>query len=145
MAGAISRHFTRGVHGNKMKNKKVMMISLFVVATLMVLSAHAKRGAPKKVLPIVYQGVEYRAPEEHMGMVEAWGVKSNRLIWRRQIYVVKYLELETDVQWVFITKMKANDGSLIIENERGYKYALDLQSLEVKVIKGKSVVIWRDR
>ena len=76
-----------------------------------------------------------------MGMVEAWGVESNRMIWRRQIYVVKFIELETDVQWVFITKMNPNSGFLTIENERGYKYSLDLQSLEVEVIEGKAVVM----
>ena len=42
-----------------------------------------------------------------MGCVEAWDKKSNEMIWRRQIYVVKYtVGLERDVQDVFITTLK---------------------------------------
>lgn len=73
-----------------------------------------------------------------MGCVEAW--QGKQLIWRRQIYVVKYdLDLEGDVQDVFITTMERKGKTLIVKNERDSEYHLDLESLEVKVTKGSLI------
>ena len=75
-----------------------------------------------------------------MGFIEARELKSGGLIWSRQIYIVKYdPDLVGDVQDVFIKSITVESNNLIITNERNSKYQLDLDSLEVKVIKGSLV------
>ena len=69
---------------------KRLMVLLAISAMLSVSTVHAKRAAPAKVPPIKVGQIEYRAPTSQMGCVEAWDTKSNEMIWRRQIYVVKY-------------------------------------------------------
>ena len=75
-----------------------------------------------------------------MGSIEAWDKTQNKLIWRRQIYVVKYdVDLEKDVQDVFVKTMKLKDNVLVVTNERTSEYRVDLKSLEVTVIEGSLV------
>jgi hypothetical protein len=110
------------------------------LAVLSVSTAPAKRSAPDEVTPIKSGDIEYRAPHGQMGCVEAWNVKQNDLIWRRQIYVVKYaIGLERDVQDVFITTIELKDKTLIVKNERKSEYELNLESFQVKVLKGSLV------
>ena len=122
--------------------KKFYLISSLLLATLLV---QAKRGAPSEVLPVTVGNIEYSAPHRNgthkqMGFIEARAPKSGELIWSRQIYAVKYdPDLEGDVQDVFIKSITVEGNSLIITNERNSKYQLDLNSLEVKVIKGSWV------
>jgi hypothetical protein len=118
------------------------LIATFILAVSISFSALAKRIAPKDVAPVVRHEVEYRFPmtPDRQGYVEAYD-KSNRLIWSRQIYVVvKDPELESDVQDVFITSAKIEGNTLRIVNERQFEYSLDLETLEVKVIKGAVLV-----
>ena len=122
--------------------KKFYLISSLLLATLLV---QAKRGAPSEVLPVTVGNIEYSAPHRNgthkqMGFIEARAPKSGELIWSRQIYAVKYdPDLEGDVQDVFIKSITVQGNHLIITNERNSKYQLDLNSLEVKVIKGSWV------
>ena len=122
--------------------KKFSLISFLLLATLL---AEAKRGAPAEVLPVTVGNIEYSAPHRNgthrkKGLLEARVPKSGELIWSRQIYTVKYdLDLEGDVQDVFIKSITVEGNHLIITNERNSKYQLDLNSLEVKVIKGSWV------
>jgi hypothetical protein len=121
--------------------KKFSLISFLLLATLL---AEAKRGAPAEVLPVTVGNIEYSAPRngthKQMGFIEARDLKSGKLIWSRQIYAVKYdPDLEGDVQDVFIKSITVEGNHLIITNERNSKYQLDLNSLEVKVIKGSLV------
>ncbi len=120
--------------------KKFYLISSFLL--LATLLAEAKRGAPAEVLPVTVGNIKYSAPHRNgthkqMGFIEARDLKSGKLIWSRQIYAVKYdPDLEGDVQDVFIKSITVEGNHLIITNERNSKYQLDLNSLEVKVIKG---------
>ena len=108
----------------------VLFTSTFVIA---------RRKAPKWVKNIIHKGIKYSAPHDIMGCVAA--TKSTVRIWWKQIYVVKYNPaFETDVQDVFIKNLKIEDDNLIIENEKGYVYLLDLETLEVKVLKGTLIV-----
>ena len=122
--------------------KKFYLISSLLLATLL---AEAKRGAPAEVLPVTVGNIKYSAPHRNgthkqMGFIEARDLKSGKLIWSRQIYAVKYdPDLEGDVQDVFIKSITVEGNHLIITNERNSKYQLDLNSLEVKVIKGSLV------
>jgi hypothetical protein len=100
----------------------------------------AKRVTPSPVPSVVVAGIEYRVthfPVERMGFVEAYDLKTKSLIWTRQIYVViKDPLLEGDVQDVFIKTLTQDGDALIVTNEIGFIYRLDLKSLNVTVIKG---------
>lgn len=75
-----------------------------------------------------------------MGCIDARDIGSGELLWIRQVYVVKYdLDLEGDVQDVFIKNIKVKGNSLIVTNERKSEYQLNLNSLEVKVLNGSRV------
>lgn len=117
-------------------------ISLLALALLVVLPtfAWAKRSPPEKVAPVKAAGVEYRVNHDQMGCVEAWDTASQQLVWRKQIYVVRYdVDLERDVQDVFITSVSVKGEKLLIKNERGSEYELDLAKLQVAVVKGKLI------
>ena len=122
------------------------LLNIGIILFILGLSeSEAKRAVPSKVLPVKVGNIEYSAPHRNrthkqMGFIEARDLKSGQLIWNRQIYTVKYdLDLEGDVQDVFIKSITVQGNSLIIINERNSKYQLDLNSLEVKVIKGSLV------
>lgn len=94
--------------------------------------ALAKRAAPAAVKPVVHGGLEFRAPSEKMGVVEAWDGAAGRMLWEKQVYAVKLdPNLEADVQHVFITKLEVADGALLVTNERGEVYSMDLKTRNV--------------
>ena len=67
-----------------------------------------------------------------MGFVVATDARSRKELWRERIYTVRVNpELERDVQDVFITSLAVENGTLIITNERGDTYALDLATRKV--------------
>ncbi len=102
----------------------------------------AKRAAPKPVQSVRAGNIEYRATTgSYRGdSVEAWDVKENDLLWRRQIFVIQFdPNLERDVQDVHIRQMKLDGQKLLITNENGSKYELDLKTLTVKVLMGQLV------
>ena len=75
-----------------------------------------------------------------MGCVEAWDTISNEMIWRRQIYVVKFVVgLERDIQDVFVKTLDIADNTLVVMNERDSEYALDANTLDVEVLKGSLI------
>jgi len=114
--------------------KKSFIITIITIIPLCAsLVVFAMRLPPKPVDKIVHEGIEYRAPHELMGCIEAWHLKTGVRIWWKQIYAVRYNpKLETDVQDVYITNMKLKGNNLIIKDESGRKYSLNLSSLEVK-------------
>jgi len=125
--------------------KPAMIITVIFVLGIINSPALAKRAEPKPVNPIIKDGIEYSAPLEpnQIGFVIATWQKTKRVIWNRQIYTVKYeykRGLEKDVQWFFISKLRLADNKLIITNELGYEYELDLDSLSVKVLKSSAVI-----
>ena len=121
--------------------KRIVFISCFVLTV--VATAIADREPPKDVPPIRQDEITYKAPHfgGHMGCIEAHDTQTDQLVWRRQIYVVKYQpDLEEDVQDCFIASMEIKGGKLIIKNEMQFEYELDLASLAVKVAKGALVI-----
>ena len=104
--------------------------------------AMAKRDAPKDVLPIVTENAVYTAPHVKLpqfstrnpGFVEARHPETKKLLWRIQIYNIKYdPALEQDVQDVFIKTMSLDkkNNSLLISDERSRTYVLDLTTKAV--------------
>ncbi len=117
-----------------------LALSLVTLALLAPTEALAKRSPPVKVAPLKAGEIEYRVNHDQMGCVEAWDVAHQEMLWRRQIYVVRFLpDLERDVQDIYIRSIELRDGHLIVKNERGSEYQLSLDSLAVKVVKGALV------
>lgn len=84
---------------------------------------------PKRVEPVADGQVVYTAPPDAMGFVVALDAATKKELWRAQVYqVVKNPELEGDVQDVFITELKKDGGALIVTDEHGRKYRLDLST-----------------
>ena len=115
-------------------------------ATILVLflasAAMAKRAAPKDVPPIVTDKATYSVPHVRMpqfsmrnpGFVEAHHPETKKLLWRIQIYNIKYdPELEQDVQDVFIKTMSLDkkSNSLLVSDERSRTYVLNLTTKKV--------------
>ena len=67
---------------------------IIYVTTLMIVcfatTVYARRLSPKPVTPVIKDGIEYSAPLELMEYVVAKRIKTNREIWRKQIYEVKF-------------------------------------------------------
>jgi hypothetical protein len=109
----------------------------------MATTAVAKRAAPRPVKPLVEDGIEYSAPFSREGFVVATWLKTGREIWSRQIYVIKHeykQGLEEDVQTCFVTDLRFEKGKLKVMNEQGGEYELDPATLNVKTLKGRSVI-----
>lgn len=109
----------------------------FTGAIILLMSAapvRAKRSAPKPVEPVVIGSVRYSAPveSESMGFIVAADVASGKELWRQRIYRVLINPfLEEDVQWVFINSLVRRGRDLLITNERGKHFTLDLETRRV--------------
>lgn len=114
---------------------KQLIRFLFLALAAFVLAptpASAKRAAPKPVPPLVTDSVEYSAPHDLMGLVVATDVKTRKELWRERIYTVRIdPALERDVQDIFITALALEHGALVITNESGESYTLDLVTRKV--------------
>jgi hypothetical protein len=122
----------------------------FVIALITVILisqfCFAKRAAPKDVEPVVDHGEKYLAPhvtadyiKAHgdpkcpIGCVEAWSIKSGKLLWRVQVYETKYDEtMEHDVQDDFINALQFKDGNVLIQTEHGNRFIVSIKTHEVK-------------
>lgn len=112
---------------------RVLRLLVSLVALLLAVTpVTAKRSAPQPVAPVTANGVEYTAPPEQMGFVIATDTKTHKELWRARIYAVRIdPNLERDVQDNFITTLVIEGGSLIVTNERGESYLLDLATRKV--------------
>jgi hypothetical protein len=110
------------------------VLILVAVALLLPSLVLAKRVAPAKVEPVVYQGVQYIAPNDdgRRVYIEAWDVQTNKKLWDLTIYTNRIdPTLEEDVQWVFIKAMNIRDGALLVTSERDKIYRVDLKTKTV--------------
>jgi len=123
-----------------MKNlKRILMIAL--MTGMVAMNAEAKRSAPKDVAPLTKDGIVFAAPHDHMGCVQAKNEKTGKVVWLRQVYVVKYdVLMETDVQDCFITSLRFDGDKLLITNQDGGQFQLDLSTLAVKTLSGREVI-----
>ena len=106
-------------------------------------AVEAKRLAPKEVTPVVANGIRYTVPHfgafhdkpQNGGYVEAWDVKTEKLIWDRMVYRVRYqANREKDVQDDFITQIKVRGGHLLVRTERSEEFDMDLASGQVSAL-----------
>jgi hypothetical protein len=110
-------------------------VLIFVAVALLLPSlALAKRVAPAKVEPVIYQGVRYVAPNDdgRRGYIEARDIQTNKKLWDLTIFTNRIEPtLEEDVQWVFIKALNIRDGALIVTSERDKIYRVDLKTQTV--------------
>ncbi len=121
----------------------VLFGGILAAAVLTGTVAEGKRLAPKEVVPVVADGVQYTVPHfgafhgrsQNGGYVDAKDVKTRRLIWSRMIYRVQYdLNQARDGQDVFITKIKVKRGRLLVKTERAEEFEMDLSSGLVRAL-----------
>jgi hypothetical protein len=102
-----------------------------------------KRLAPEPVTPISFEGRRYevidfgkaRGLDQNGGYVAAIDEASGLELWVQRVYRIRYeRRLEGDKQDVFITRLTLLPATraLLIENERGARYRLDLHNREVR-------------
>lgn len=104
-----------------------------------------KRPAPKTVLPLIVNNVRYeqvRNAEDYgftsvTGFLKATDTESGETLWVKRVYTVTVDDsMERDVQDVFFRSMElsSDSRSLLIENERGKHYSVDLETGESTVV-----------
>ena len=119
---------------------KIFILLFFILLAFTPITSTAKRPVPTYVTPINSRSIEYSAPHSQIGCIEARDTSTKQLIWRRQIYTIKYnLDLERDVQDIHIYTIKLSDSSMFITNEHKSEYKLDLETLNIKLLKGSLI------
>ncbi|AHF08664.1 hypothetical protein DESME_13310 [Desulfitobacterium metallireducens DSM 15288] len=85
--------------------------------------------APVKITPIIYKDIKIVAENnspENMGIIQAFDINTNKLIWSKQVYKVRVKpNVEADTQWVFIKDMEIDGDRLVVINEKQKTYTLD--------------------
>ena len=107
-----------------------VVLILFAVPLLPCL-ASAKRAAPARVEPVIYEGVRYIAPNDdgRRAYIETWDIQTNKKLWDLTVFTNRIdPKLEEDVQWVFIDKLRVQDGTLMVTSEHGKTYQIDLKT-----------------
>jgi hypothetical protein len=105
----------------------------------------ADRRAPPAVAPVEHDGVRY---EQNLaatvaefgqvgGILTARDAKSGAILWSLKVYPNERRPgLEGDVQDVFFRSMTLDQqGRLLIENERGQRFAVDLATRTVSPLR----------
>lgn len=127
-----------------MRHKWVIVTVLTLCAVAMIVficgsvASSAKRRPPATIKPIQIGGVEYRAPNkvDSEGIIEAWDVRTDKLLWKKKIYFSLKMPLAED-QGNFMVSMTNGPSSdeLTIINERGGEYILNTTSKKVRTVK----------
>jgi hypothetical protein len=101
------------------------------------------RPAPPMVRFVVFEGIKYRqvldatpfGKDQRTGYLAAYPENDDEPVWLLKVYTTTRVEhLEQDVQDVFFTKMEldADKRQLLIENESGNSFVVDIDSKSVK-------------
>jgi hypothetical protein len=100
--------------------------------------AYAKRTAAPKVDSVVYEGVRFTAPNDNgrRAYVQAWDAQTGRKLWEVTVFR-NFIKpwLEECVQWVFIKKMRIENGNLIVLAERDRVYSVGVKTRAVRRLK----------
>ena len=97
-------------------------------------SASAKRRDPKPVAPVVYHGISYSAPNNNGRIAYVLASDSTG----KELFRIKVFDtptdpkLEEDVQWVFITDLRLSGHLLLVKDEKGRCYIVNLDTRAVK-------------
>jgi MYXO-CTERM domain-containing protein len=89
---------------------------------------------------LVFEGVKFVAGYDEGGIIEARDPNTDQRLWQQQIYEVEVSDaIEGDVQWVFIASIWIDNGALMVLNERGGTYRVDITTQAVTTLSGSSV------
>lgn len=97
----------------------------------------ASRIPPVRVKPVEIDGIRYEAVWGVLGLFRATEINTGKVLWELTLYHYRYNdELETDVQDVFVSAMaKESDSSILVTDERGRVYRVDLESRKSRIAK----------
>jgi hypothetical protein len=109
-------------------------LGFLLMALLVPLAVRAKRTPPKPVTPVTADGVTYLTAGDGIDeFVVATDVGSGKELWRTRIYTVPInKQLETDVQTIYITKLKLSGSALFVRDEAKRCYQLDVKTQKVE-------------
>jgi hypothetical protein len=114
------------------------LVRLFVGASFAIaflaFTAVAKRVPPKPVPPVVLNGIRFSAGGDGRNQyVVAEDPSNGKELWRVKVFHnrIKFW-IEEDVQWVFITNLKAMENSLLVRDELSRCYSINLASKHIK-------------
>jgi hypothetical protein len=113
-----------------MKNRFILSIGLMLILNPLL----SKRLEPTKVNSVLHNGKEYSINHSKIGtvLVREKNSKKEKIV---TVYTIDYdPNLEKDIQDVFIKSIKIYNQSLLIQNERGVLYEMNLETYEVKKI-----------
>ena len=83
--------------------------------------------APPKIAPLIYKGIKFVVPNtvKEMGYVQAWDVETGKKVWEKKVFSVIKIPFffEEDV---FIIALSIEDGKLVVANEHGREYKIDI-------------------
>lgn len=94
----------------------------------------AKRTPPPVVAPITHNGVIYTATGDgETAFVVATNEKTGKELWKAQVYHVSIDPTkEADIQTIFISEMLLSGERLLIQDEAGRCYRLELVTHKVR-------------
>jgi len=109
-------------------------LGFVLIVWFTVSGAWAKRTPPPVVPPITHHGVVYSATGDgETAFVVAAEEKTGKQLWRAQVYRVQIdPNKEVDVQTIFISGMRLSGERLVIQDEAGRCYRLDLETRQVQ-------------
>jgi outer membrane protein assembly factor BamB len=91
--------------------------------------AASRAYAPVNILPLTYKNMKIVAENstpDNMGIVQAFNLNTNKLIWSKRVYVVGIdPNIEEDAQLVFIKEMRIENDRLVVIDEHLRIYTLD--------------------
>jgi outer membrane protein assembly factor BamB len=119
-----------------MKGNRWIWLCVLAMALLAPLALWAKRTPPKPVAPVTGDGVTYSTAgdgvEEFVVAAEA---QSGKELWRAKIYTVPIKkDLETDVQTIYITRLKLSGAALYVRDEAKKCYQVDVKNQKVGAV-----------
>jgi len=135
-----------------MTHIKIMFgLSLILACVVSVPAAQGKRAAPPEVPPVVMQGLRISISNEpscggalpdnskvqqHGGCLEIWDLQNNKKLREILVYRTDYKpDLESDVQDVWISSMSVEGDRLVVRNELGEEYQVDLKTKSISKTK----------
>ena len=109
-------------------------VTLMIILFVAIEPTSAKRAAPPPVAPVVYKGITYTAPNQNGRAAYVVASDSTgKELFRVKVFDVEIdPKLEEDVQWVFITELRLRGESLLVKDEKGRRFAIDLSTHAVK-------------
>jgi outer membrane protein assembly factor BamB len=119
-----------------MKSNRRVGVCVVAMAVIVPIGLWAKRVPPKPVAPVTGDGVTYSTAGDGVDeFVVAAEVESGKELWRAKIYTVPIKkELETDVQTIYITKLKLSGPALYVRDEAKKCYQLELKTQKVETV-----------